>query len=124
VAVHQSTCFYPAASGAKNPTAWTVTLGWGGRALANFTTLHNPKTTLVPGTSLSGAPLAPPLYTPVSIGGTTAYRLVFTPAPGSAALGNPEQLSARRGEYVVTVLSVGLTQAQDQSLLRLVLLQL
>jgi hypothetical protein len=52
VAVHQSTCFYPAAPGAKNPTAWAVTLGWGGRALANFTTLHNPKTTLVPGTSL------------------------------------------------------------------------
>ena len=123
-ASHQSTCFYPAAPGATGPTAWAVTLDWGGRALANFNTLHNPKTTFMPGTSLSGAPLAPPIYTSVSIGGTTAYRLVFTPASGSAASGNPEQLSSLKGKYVISVLAMGLTHAQDQSLLHLVLNQL
>jgi len=101
-----------------------VTLSWGGRALANFTALHNPKTILVPGTSPSGGPLAPLDYTPLTVGATKAYRLVFTRAPGSAEFRNPEQLSARKGEYVIIVQSMGLTQAQDDALLGVMLLQL
>jgi hypothetical protein len=120
---NQSSCLY--SPDGSLPGALIVNVSWDTRSIANFTALHGGLARIVPGTTPTGAKIPPVEYTKVSVDGSTAYWVPLLPVPsGSNAPTNSSQLSGTVHGYVVTLISMGLNQSQDERALGLMLRQL
>ena len=120
---NQSSCLY--SPDGSLPGTLIVNISWDTRSITNFTVLHGGQAGIVPGTTATGEKIPPAQYTKVSVDGSTAYWLPHPPVPsGSNLATNTSQLSGVRGGYLLTLLSMGLNQSQDERSLGFILRRL
>jgi hypothetical protein len=109
----QSTCLYDP-EGSK-PGTFTVDLSWNQKTFSNFRDLHDGHAHFDSGAIPGGETIPPSTYTSVRVGGISAYWLAPEPAPpGSGLATDADQLSATKNGYVVVLISMNLTESQDQ----------
>ena len=99
--------------GGTKPGLLSVSVSWSKAVVHTFTVLHGGHAHFVAGQ-------APPVYSRATVSGTPAYWQPSVPISGTYTA-QTQILSALKNGYVVTLISMSLSQSQDQKALASIL---